>query len=196
MIEPPPAEASPETRPAAVILDALAAPADPSLDALLGGEGAGRLREALRARARQWAGAVAPGKVLEAASLAAALDTLREHAGPLLIAAPDVPGLDERIARVALDDLAAGCDVALGAAHDARPYIVAVPRPDPGLLRFVEATFTDGVLGAFESRGVVVGMLRSQRRLASAADARAKALDPLTPVELVKLLAAAGAHGG
>jgi hypothetical protein len=84
----------------------------------------------------------------------------------------------------ALDDLEQGADVAVGVAHDARPYLIAVPRPDPRLLELVEAGFEDGVLGAFAGRGLELGLLRSERRLTSAADARALALDPLAPPEL------------
>ncbi len=74
--------------------------------------------------------------------------------------------------------------MAVGVAHDARPYLVAVPRPDSGLLELVEAGFKGGVLGAFAGHGLELGVLRSERRLASAADARALAIDPLAPPEL------------
>ena len=101
-----------------------------------------------------------------------------------------MPALDQRVARAALDDLAAGCDLALGAAHDARPYILAVPRPDPELLALVERSLDGGILGAFAERGVTLGMLRHERRLASAGDARALAIDPLAPPELAALVRA------
>ena len=106
----------------------------------------------------------------------------------MLLAAPDVPALDARLARAALEDLAAGCDIALGAAHDARPYLLAVPRPDPDLLALAERALDGGVLGAFAERGITLGMLRHERRLASAADARALAIDPLAPPELAALV--------
>jgi hypothetical protein len=168
----------------------LAAPRDPGLDQLLGADGAQALRAELAARARRWAAAVAAGRALEATSLAAAEAALRGHDGPVLLAAPDVPALDERLASQALADLAAGCDVVVGAAHDARPYILAVPRPDAGLLGLVEETFAGGVLTAFAQRGLTIGMLRHERRLASAADARALAIDPLAPAELAALVRA------
>ncbi|MGZ8632859.1 MAG: hypothetical protein ACXWZZ_03260, partial [Solirubrobacteraceae bacterium] len=88
----------------------------------------------------------------------------------------------------ALDDLAAGCDIALGAAHDARPYLLAVPRPDPELLALVERSLDRGVLGAFAERGVTLGVLRHERRLASAGDARALAIDPRAPSDLAALV--------
>ena len=99
-----------------------------------------------------------------------------------------MPALDARLARAALDDLAAGCDIAVGAAHDARPYILAIPRPAPELIALVERSFDGGVLGAFAERGVTLGMLRHERRLASAADARALAIDPSAPPELAALV--------
>lgn len=173
---------------AAVIVASLAAPRDPELDELLGAEAAHALRTELAARARRWAAAVAAGRAFEATSLAAAEAALHGHDGPVLLAAPDVPALDERLASQALADLAAGCDVVLGAAHDARPYIVAVPRPDADLLGLVEESFADGVLTAFGERGLTIGMLRHERRLASAADARALAIDPLAPPALAALV--------
>ncbi len=88
----------------------------------------------------------------------------------------------------ALDDLAAGCDVVFGVAHDALPYILAVPRLDHELLALVEGSYRAGVLAAFADRGVVLGMLRHERRLASAADARALAIDPLAPADLAAIV--------
>ena len=173
---------------AAVIVGSLAAPHDPALDELLGADGARALRAELAARARRWAAEIAPGRAFEATTLGAAEAALTGHAGPVLLAAPDVPALDQRLARAALEDLAAGCDIALGAAHDARPYILAVPRPDPELLAIVERSLEGGILGAFAERGVTLGMLRHERRLASAADARALAIDPLAPPELAALV--------
>jgi hypothetical protein len=173
---------------AAVILGSLAAPEDPGLDELLGDDGARALRAELAARARRWASEVAPGHAFEATTLDAARAALHGHQGPVLLAAPDVPALDQRLARAALDDLAAGCDLALGAAHDARPYLLAVPRPDPELLALVERSLDGGILGAFAERGVTLGMLRHERRLASPGDARALAIDPMAPSDLVALL--------
>jgi hypothetical protein len=171
-----------------VIVGSLAAPHDPGLDELLGADGARALRAELAARARRWAANVAPGRAFEATTLGAAEAALAGHSGPVLLAAPDVPALDERLARIALDDLAAGCDIALGAAHDARPYILAVPRPDPELLAIAERSLDGGVLSAFAERGVTLGLLREERRLASAADARALAIDPSSPPDLAALV--------
>jgi hypothetical protein len=173
---------------AAVIVGALGAPSDPGLDRLLGEDGARKLRAALAVRARRWAQATAPDHAFEASTMAAALAALHGRPGPVLFAAPDVPGLDASLTRAALADLVAGCDVAVGVAHDARPYVVAAPRADAELLELVEASFASGVLTAFAERGLVLGMLRHERRLASAADARALAIDPLAPPDLADLL--------
>jgi hypothetical protein len=171
-----------------VIVGSLGAPHDPGLDELLGADGARELRAVLAARARRWAAAVAPDRAFEATTLGAAEAALSGHDGPVLLAAPDVPALDPALARTALEDLAAGCDIALGAAHDARPYLLAVPRPDPGLMALVERSLDGGVLGAFAERDVTLGMLRHERRLASAADARALAIDPLAPADLAAIV--------
>jgi hypothetical protein len=171
-----------------VILGSLAAPRDPELDRLLGADGAEALRAELAARARRWAAAAAPDRAFEARTLAAAEAALRDHAGPVLLAAPDVPGLDDRLVSAALDDMAAGCDVVFGVAHDALPYILGVPRLDRELLALVEGSYRDGVLTAFADRGLVLGMLRHERRLASAADARALAIDPAAPADLAGLV--------
>jgi hypothetical protein len=173
---------------AAVIVGSLAAPQDPALDELLGADGARALRDELAARARRWAAEVAPGRGFEATTLGAAQAALHGHDGPVLLAAPDVPALDQRLARAALDDLAAGCDVVLGPAHDARPYILAVARPDPDLLGLVERSLDGGILGAFAEGAITLGMLRHERRLASAGDARALAIDPLAPADLAALV--------
>jgi hypothetical protein len=172
-------------------VDALAAPHDPGLAALVGATDAARVAEALRARARRWAAAVAPDRAYEATSLHAAAAAVHGHDGPLLLAAPDVPALDVAVARTALDDLAAGCDVVVGVAHDALPYLVGLPRPDDDLLELAAAGFSGGILPAFGERGLTLGMLAHHRRLATAADARAFALDPLTPPDLAELLAGA-----
>ena len=55
-------------------------------------------------------------------------------------------------------------------------------------MALVERSLDGGVLGAFAERGVTLGMLRHERRLASAADARALAIDPFAPPDLAALL--------
>ena len=123
--------------PAAIVVAGLGAPADPSLDAALGEDGARRLRAALAARARRWAAAAAPGRAWEATSLDAAGAALAAHGhdGPVLLAAPDVPGLDAALVADVLGDLADGVLVTVGASHDGSPYLVGLARPDPRAAR-------------------------------------------------------------
>jgi glycosyltransferase A (GT-A) superfamily protein (DUF2064 family) len=146
------------------------------------------LRLELAARARRWAAAAAPGHAFEATTLAAARAALHGHGGPVLLAAPDVPGLDARVAAAALEDLASGVDLVVGVTHDARPYLIAVPDIDSELAERVEGSFGGGVLAEFAERGVTLGMVRHERRLASAADAQALAIDPLAPPDLARVL--------
>ena len=54
--------------------------------------------------------------------------------------------------------------------------------------------FEGGLLPAFADHDVVVGMLAPHRRLTSAADARAFALDPMTDPALAGLLRALGSR--
>jgi hypothetical protein len=106
----------------------------------------------------------------------------------VLLAAPDVPGLDERAARAALEDLASGVDVVVGVTHDARPYLIGLPNIDSAATELVEGSFGGGLLAAFAERGLTLGMVRHERRLATAADARALAIDPAAPPDLAALL--------
>jgi hypothetical protein len=90
-----------------------------------------------------------------------------------------------------LSAISVGClagTIALGVAHDALPYLVALPRPDDELLELVARGFAGGILPVFAERGLTFGMLPHHRRLTTAADARAFALDPLTPPDLAELL--------
>jgi hypothetical protein len=112
----------------------------------------------------------------------------------VLLVAPDVPGLDAALAEAAMADLAAGCGVIIGAAHDSRPYIVGLATLTPAGLALAEGDFEGGVLAAVARAQAgspgegVLGLLRGERRLVSAADARALALDPLAPPELAALV--------
>jgi Uncharacterized protein conserved in bacteria (DUF2064) len=173
---------------AAVVLTALAAPRDPGLDLLLGPDTARSVREALAARARRWAAQAAPDRAYEATTSGAAQAALVDHAGPVALVAPDIPGLDQRLVADALDDLAHGCDLALGSAHDGRPYLAVVRELRPDLLELVEMSFDAGMLTGFAGRDVTFGMLRNERRLAGAGDAHALAIDPRAPAELRALV--------
>lgn len=175
---------------AAVVAGALAAPRDPRLDELLGADGARALRAALAARARRWAAEVSPDVAFEATTLAAAAVALHGHEGPAVLAAPDVPGLDVAVARDAIADVeGGGCDLAIGAAHDGRPYLLAVRS-----VALLDELDLDGDwLRSAGAAGLRMGLLRAERRLAGPEDVEALALDPLAPAELRPLLTPRGA---
>jgi hypothetical protein len=126
----------------------------------------------------------------EGDEVAAALVTaLAGHLGPLLLAAPDVPRLDDRLAAAAVGDLAAGCALTFAPATDARPFLLGLASLDRRLLDLVTTRGRrDEVLAAAIELGGEVGLLRSERRLVTPGDARALAIDPLAPPELGALL--------
>jgi len=118
----------------------------------------------------------------------------------VLIAAPDVPALSVALAEAALGDLAAGCLLTIARATDGHPFLLGLPRLDDDLLDLTSALFDwelDGgtvfgrVVEAARAADAEVGMLATERRLATPADARALLADPLAPRELTSLLAAA-----
>ena len=152
------------------------------------------MRAALLERTLRWARAVAPTSAHHAATCADVLRLPCEHRGGVLLVAPDVPGLDAALAGAALGDLAAGCGVVVGAAHDSRPYLVGLATLTEAGLALADGDFEGGVLAAVARAQAgspgegILGLLRSERRLVSAGDARALALDPVAPAELAALL--------
>ena len=118
---------------------------------------------------------------------AEAVAVLDGHAGPVLLVAADVPGLDDRLASMAFADLAAGARLAMAPATDGRPFLIALARAEPALVRAAADGLPDRQAAA-ELIGGELGLLRSERRLVTAGDARAFAADPLTPTELAGLL--------
>jgi hypothetical protein len=147
------------------------------------------VRREVAAIARRWAAAAAPDRAFEATTVAAALAALEGHDGPLLLVAPDVPGLDAGLATAALEDLDAGAGICVGPATDGSPYLVALPSTEPELLALVEVG-REQLFGAVAGLEGGMGMLRSERRLVSPADARALAADPGLALELALPLAA------
>jgi hypothetical protein len=186
---------------AVVVLSTLGAPADDSLAELLGPVAAGALRRELSRSVCRWAAATAgpdgPG-AFEANSADAALAALTGHDGPVAFVAPDVPGLDEALSQALYGDLADGVGMTFAPTYDASPFLIATPTVDAELLVLAGRRDTgqrdtgqrDAMFAAVAARNVPIGMLRSERRLATAADARAAAADPRTPLELGVLLAA------
>jgi glycosyltransferase A (GT-A) superfamily protein (DUF2064 family) len=107
--------------------------------------------------------------------------------GPVILVAPDVPALADHHLAAARDDLAAGVLLSSAATGDGSPFLVVLSTGDPELLAAVGASFND-VLGLAAARGGELGMIRAERRLTTLADARALAVDPLTPAALRTLL--------
>lgn len=173
--------------PAAIVLDALAAPEDPALVEFLGAERAARLRSVMCARARRWAARVAPEIAFEATSTGAVTAALEGHAGPVVLAAPDVPGLTVELARAALVDLEEGVALSLAQATDGVPFLLALPSVDEELLELVGA-HRDKFFEVLVARGGGLGMLRAERRLVSPADVVALAADPCAPEEILEVL--------
>lgn len=191
-----------------------ARPVLPELAPLLPEERRVALQELLIRRAAAWAAAVAPGaasfavegRVEEVAALlpqgvaafaqegSGPADVLsaaiaRIGRGPLLIAGTGCPRLGEAHGRAALDDLAAGCDVAIGATLEGGWYLAGLREPRPELLTVApEGWQREGgialVLERTSELGAEAGMLRHERLLVTPADAAALLADPLLPDEL------------
>lgn len=175
---------------AGVVLDALAGARDPELRARLGPELDDHVRRLLRDRALAWAREAGGGRPpLEARAADELPALLGAHDGPVVLAAPDVPGLSEHHLAAALDDLAAGVLLSSAPTSDGTPFVVALARPEPELLRLVGAPFEEVATAAVRLGGEL-GMLRAERRLATLADARALRADPTAPPELRAALAA------
>lgn len=117
---------------------------------------------------------------------------LAGHGGPVLLVAPDVPGLNRGLAVAALDDLARGCLAALAPATDGRAYLFALADARRGLLDLAASRpgrrELSGVATLSEGDSPAIGLLRSERRLVTAHDARAMAVDPLAPPDLAPLV--------
>lgn len=180
---------------AAVVLDALAAPRDEALRAALGPELDDELRRVLRERAAAWTRAAAgDGPALSAREPAELEGLLAGHDGPVLLVAPDVPGLGAHHLEAALDDLDAGVSLAFAPSADGSPFLLVLARPDPEVLARAGRPF-EALTEAATAAGGTFGMLRAERRLASVADALAVRADPVAPPEVRDLLPA-GLGGG
>lgn len=147
------------------------------------------MRHEVLRHARAWAAAVAPGRAFEANTAGAAAAALEGHGGPVLFVAPDVPGIDTGLADAALADLADGAGIVVGPALDGTPYLVALPSAGPDELALLDVD-RDGLFAAAAAMPEGLGMLRSERRLVTPADARALAADPGLALELALPLAA------
>lgn len=171
------------------MLAALAAPPDPGLDELLGAHAARIVRQEVLRHARAWAAAVAPDRAFEASTADAAAAALEGHDGPVLFVAPDVPGLDARVAEAALADLRGGAGFVVGPTTDGSLYLLAIPDAAPEHVALLGLA-PDELFAAAAKLPEGLGMLRSERRLVTPADARALAADPGLALELAAPLAA------
>jgi hypothetical protein len=165
----------------------LDAPFDPALIEELGPERSSAIHAWLKHRAVAWARSHGPALHAVVGDGDDAVATLDGHAGPVLLVASDVPGLDDRLAQSALEDLAEGAQLAMAPATDGRPFLIALARADPAVVRAA----ADGLPDRQAAAGLIdgeFGLLRSERRLVTPGDVRAFAADPLTPPELAALL--------
>ena len=134
----------------------------------------------------------------EGADLGERLAAATAHAfalndGPLLTVGTDLATLGPRHAAAALDDLADGIDVTFGPAFDGGYYLIglganhpevfALPTDAWGGPRVLELS-----LRAAAEAGLSLGMLRGERDLDTAADARAALTDPRFPSEIAAVL--------
>jgi glycosyltransferase A (GT-A) superfamily protein (DUF2064 family) len=178
------------------------------------------LQALLIARAARWAAAAAPGAAYVAVEPAAAAEEVaallpegvsllapRDRGdgdltaaaiaavgrGPLLIAGTSCVRLGPEHAAAALDDIAAGCDIVVGAELTGGWYVAALAEPRAELLAVPAVGVGTGGLAPLIARarelGAEVGMLRHERALATPADADALLADPLLPGELRTALA-------
>jgi glycosyltransferase A (GT-A) superfamily protein (DUF2064 family) len=136
------------------------------------------------------AGAEVVAEPSAAAAMAAAFE---RHGGPLLVARTDLPRLSPAHAAAALLDLTEGGDVSFGPTMDGGWYLAAMADPRPELLALSDEVWEGPVVMArtlevAQRLGLEIGLLRMERRLASAVDVAAYAADPLTPPDVRVLL--------
>lgn len=130
----------------------------------------------------------------EAEAVADALgEALADHPGPVLLVAPDVPRLDAALADAALSDVTGDSVFSFAPATEGKPFLVALQRATPEALALIgsrERT-REEVFARAMALGGEVGMLRSERRVVTPADAASLALDPIVPASLRELAARA-----
>jgi hypothetical protein len=101
---------------------------------------------------------------------------------PILIAATNTPRLRPQHAEWALEDLEHGAAVSVGPGFDGGWYLVALTRPEPGVLDLLEGR------GSPFELGLEIGLLRAERLLTPQGDAAAFAKDPLVASGVRELL--------
>ena len=116
-------------------------------------------------------------------------------AGWLLIAWPVLATWRPEHAAGALEDLAAGCALAVGPVFDGGFYLLALRGPAPWLAALAEQAWHSPeamgqAMAAARAAGGEVGMLRAERALRGAGDVQAALADPLLDSELATILRA------
>lgn len=189
------------TAPPAVLVMPGGAGGGPELGDLLGAERLAALERLLWRRAVEWAEQVSGGteRVHTGANgeaLTGAVErVLADAAGtPLLVIWPVLPQWRSVHAEAVLDDLSAGCEASVGPVFDGGLYMLALARAVPALLELPAERWEGpgamaAVLGALNTAGVSVGLLRAERALRRVADVRAAVADPLLDAELGAVLA-------
>ncbi|MBV9818481.1 MAG: DUF2064 domain-containing protein [Solirubrobacterales bacterium] len=168
------------------------------LEPLLGARRAAALAAELWRRARAWAAEIGGGSVLclpacGAAALEAAVeDGFAAGHDAVLIASPWLPRWRPEHGRDALEDLAGGAGLTVGPLFDGGFYLVGLAAPAPGLpgrLVVGDRRNPFELAAAIATEvGLVLGMLRAERGLRTAADVRALLADPLTDADLRRRL--------
>ena len=124
---------------------------------------------------------------------AACREVFAQHGGPVLLVAVDTPRLGRAHGEAALDDLRDGVDVTVGPTADGGYYLIGLREPRDAVFALPDDVW-DGsevlvrTLEAANEHGMTVAMLRAERALHDAADARAMLADPLTPPEITTVL--------
>jgi hypothetical protein len=124
-------------------------------------------------------------------------EALAGHAGPVLLVGPDVPRLDAALAAAALADVTGDSVFSFAPATDGKPFLLALSSASPEALALVGSRdrTREEVFAQAMALGGEVGMLRSERRLVTPADAASVALDPIVPAPLRELASRAHPRG-
>ena len=155
---------------AAVVVGALAAPARPGARrAARRRRRAGAARARSRARARRWAAAVAPGRAFEATTLGAAEAALARPRRARPAGRARRPGARRSARRAPRSTTSPPAATSRSAPPTTRGPTSSPSRArTPSCSRSSSARSTAGSSARFAERGVTLGMLRHERRLASA----------------------------
>lgn len=133
-----------------------------------------------------------------AGALDAAAQLFAAGHAPVLLVTPHCPTLGPAHATAALDDLRNGCDLVIGPLFGGGWYLLGLARPIAALADLPADSWHNPdvmalAIAAAHGAGLEIGLLRPERRLATAADMRAARVDPLVPEEVRAVLSSWGA---